>query len=145
MPKAANRCLYAAVLTVVAGTCWDLADDGASSSSHWAGMTVLMLVVVAVCIDALACVLREDRLARVEAERCREQRAHGWADRILEETDALLSNLTSPPPWREPAPGDVSMRDPLDQSDLELVFLQQRGGRADGNGHAVRQRDRAAT
>lgn len=144
MSNSMCRCLYAAVLAVVAGACWDLANEDALSSSRWAGTVVLMMIVVATGVDLLARVLREDHAARIDAERCREQRAHRWADRVLEETDALLIMLTASGHWRESELVDASMREPHRPRDGELVCLQQKRAGFDGRRPGVARRDDAA-
>ena len=144
MSNSMCRCLYAAVLAVVAGACWDLANEDALSSSRWVGTVVLMMIVVATGVDLLARVLREDQAARIEAERCREQRAHRWADRVLEETDALLITLTASGHWRETGPVDAPICEPHRPHEGELVCLQQKCAGFDGRRPGVARRNDAA-
>ena len=125
MSNSMCRCLYAAVLAVVAGACWDLANEDALSSSRWAGMVVLMMIVVATGVDLLARVLREDQAARIEA-------------------DALLITLTASGHWREPGPVDAPTREPHRPHDGELVCLQQKRAGFDGRRPGVVRRDDGA-
>jgi hypothetical protein len=76
---------------------------------------VLMLVVMTAMFATLFRRLRsEDRIARLEAALCREQKARSQADQALAESDLLLSRLTAS------ADGRRGNLDPLAQ----LVAIQ---------------------
>jgi len=76
---------------------------------------VVVLVMLAVLFASLFRRLRsEDRIARLEAALCREQKARSQADQALAESDMLLGRLTASPDGRR---GNL---DPLAQ----LVAIQ---------------------
>lgn len=84
---------------------------------------LLLATLVAVCATLFRRVRSEDRIARLEAALCREQKARSQADQALAESDLLLGRLTGSPDARR------GKLDPLAQlvaiqSELLLVRRQ---------------------
>lgn len=70
----------------------------------------------------------EDRIARLEAELCREQNARSQADQALAEADMLLARLTARAPGRDGAAAaapEVQLIAQLAQVQAELAQIQQ--------------------
>jgi hypothetical protein len=73
----------------------------------------------------------EDRIARLEADLCREQNARSQADQALAEADLLLARLTARAPGyadgQEDAAPEVQLIAQLAQVQAELAQIQQHG------------------
>jgi hypothetical protein len=73
----------------------------------------------------------EDRIARLEADLCREQNARSQADQALAEADLLLARLTARTPGyadgQEDAAPEVQLIAQLAQVQAELAQIQQHG------------------
>jgi thiol:disulfide interchange protein len=73
----------------------------------------------------------EDRIARLEADLCREQNARSQADQALAEADLLLARLTARTPGlagSEDAPPEIQLVAHLAQVQAELAQIQQHSG-----------------
>jgi thiol:disulfide interchange protein len=70
----------------------------------------------------------EDRIARLEADLCREQNARSQADQALAEADLLLARLTARTPGlagSENTPPEIQLVAQLAQVQAELAQIQQ--------------------
>lgn len=131
MPNPSRCALYVAAFAIACGVCWDLGSDGATLSSHLGSSSVLALAAIGMGAILVRKVRHEDHLASIDAARCREANAQGWADRVLEEADLLLARIDANPNWRHSDCATMAPHGSTAASEIDLAFLQQSDGAAD--------------
>lgn len=127
------QALRTALAVMLLTGAWLLACQGSAVAQMPQRMLAGVLTVAAMAVLFAALFRRvrsEDRIARLEADLCREQNARSQADQALAEADLLLARLTARAPGAgedDGAAPEVQLIAQLAQVQAELAQIQLHG------------------